>query len=135
MDYCSCQKASDGHMGWDRSMVDPGCPLHGHEALPEHADALTMALAQVPRRRGVGPNGQRGLAAVDALIADGWQLERSDGASDSRWWSLTRDRHGTTHTVVVTESPDASAIQTKERMAEPKGREAVSPDDLNEATG
>lgn len=34
MSACTCQKAASGMLGWDRSMIDPECPEHGHEAPP-----------------------------------------------------------------------------------------------------
>jgi hypothetical protein len=42
---CTCQKAPEGHLGWDKSMIDPHCPLHGHEAPEKQPDPQIEAVA------------------------------------------------------------------------------------------
>ena len=43
---CICQRAAEGHLGWDKSMVSPDCPVHGHEAVERPPDPSIEAVKE-----------------------------------------------------------------------------------------
>jgi hypothetical protein len=49
---CTCQHPPEGMIGWDRSMVNRECPLHGHEALPERRDPQMEKLVEAVKSIG-----------------------------------------------------------------------------------